>query len=319
MSGPDVLCLGELLIDFTPAPGGLFRANPGGAPANVAVQLSRLGLSSAFMGKVGQDAFGQMLKECLDREGVSTAGLVLDPQHPTTLAFVHLDERGERSFSFYRNGGADTQLRPEELRTDLIDGCTALHFGSLSMTDEPSRAATLSAVIAAGERGKLISCDPNWRPLLWPSREEGIRQMRACVSLSDAVKVSEEELMLLTGSEDVPEGIRRLRELGPELVAVTLGAGGCEVSNGKAAIRRPAFPVSAMDTTGCGDSFWGALLSRLLAMGCRHRADLVSLTDSDLMELARFASASGAICATRSGAIPALPDAGEVRAFLSER
>jgi len=318
VSGPAVLCLGELLIDFTPVPGGLFRPNPGGAPANVAVQLSRLGIPAAFMGKVGRDAFGQMLKECLEGEGVSTAGLILDPRHPTTLAFVHLDGRGERSFSFYRSGCADTQLCPEELREELIEECAVLHFGSLTLAEEPGRGSTLLAVNSARGKGKLIACDPNWRPLLWPSQEEGVRQMRACVSLSDAVKVSEEELALISGSGDVTEGIRRLHGLGPALVAVTMGGQGCRLSGGGTSVHVPARSVSVKDTTGCGDSFWGALLSRLLALGCTGREELSRLTVSDLTELARFGNAAGALCATRSGAIPALPRREDVLLFLSE-
>ena len=177
-----VLTTGELLIDFSPVNiegyPSMFCPNPGGAPANAAVQLARLGVSAGFIGKVGQDDFGLSLKKCLEENNVSTKGLVMDKRHHTTLAFVQLDEHGDRSFTFYRDPGADTQLLPEEVNMEEVEECSILHFGSLSLTNDPSRSTTLSLVEKARKMGKLISYDPNWRPVLWPSEDEGVAGMK---------------------------------------------------------------------------------------------------------------------------------------------
>src|SRR5690554_5897593 len=200
----DVVALGELLIDFTPAGKSengnpLFECNPGGAPANVLACLAQLGKKTAFVGKVGDDEFGRFLREVLVARGIATQGLILDAEESTTLAFVHLHANGDRSFSFYRKPGADTRLRPEEVDRSQLDAAI-FHFGSLSLTHEPARSATLTALRWAKEKGMLISYDPNLRPPLWPSLEEAKRQILAVMDQADIVKISHEELEFLMGS-----------------------------------------------------------------------------------------------------------------------
>ncbi len=313
---PDILTTGELLIDFSPVqiegyPNALCP-NPGGAPANVAVQVSRLGISAGFIGKVGQDDFGVTLRECLKENHVSTCGLVTDPNFRTTLAFVQLDKHGDRSFTFYRNPGADTQLRPEEIAQNEVESCTFLHFGSLSLTTEPSRSTTLDLIEKARKMGKLISYDPNWRPPLWPSEEVGIAGMKLGLSLCDILKLSSEELVLLTGVNSLCQGIEALHQMGAALVVVTLGPDGCAFSNGNGVIHQPTYDIPVVDTTGSGDSFWGAFLSRLYLGGYTTREKLRSLDNETLTEYCRFANGAGSICAANPGGIPALKDEAEI-------
>ena len=204
----DVVALGECLIDFTPNGENtqgiaLFARNPGGAPANVLAMNACLGGKTAFIGKVGKDGFGDFLRQTLIDSGIDVSGLAVDEKVPTTLAFVQLDANGDRSFTFYRSPGADVMLTEAEVNTALIDDCTVFHFGSVSMTAEPCRTATLAAARYARQRGKLVSFDPNYRPLLWESTAEAVRQMQAGVELADLLKVSEEEMQLITGETDL--------------------------------------------------------------------------------------------------------------------
>ena len=218
----DVTALGELLIDFTDAgmsPSGqkLFERNPGGAPANVLVALQRLGHSTAFVGKVGCDMHGVFLRQTLEENDVDCSGLVSDPDHFTTLAFVALDPTGERTFSFARKPGADTQLRPEELNRDVLQNTRVLHVGSLSLTDEPARSATLEALHIARDAGATLSYDPNYRASLWPAAEVAAQQMRSVVGMMDLVKISAEETGLLTDESDPPAAHHDVRALRREL------------------------------------------------------------------------------------------------------
>ena len=313
---PDITALGELLIDFTQAgesPGGqrLFEQNPGGAPANVLAAARRLGLSAAFIGKVGQDMHGEFLRDTLAREGIDTSGLVMDEAAFTTLAFVALGEDGERSFSFARKPGADTLLRPDELPRELIRSSRVFHIGSLSLCSEPARSATLAALDEAESAACMISYDPNYRPALWESVEAARAQMRSILGRARLVKISDEEAELLTGFAEPERAAAALTEQGAYLAAVTLGADGAYIAVRDGVRHVPGCRVGAVDTTGAGDAFWGALLFALLRSG----KSLPELSADDAVGLARFANAAAALCVTKRGAIPAMPSLAEVEKF----
>ncbi len=310
----DIVTVGEVLIDLTQcgvSNQGIpeFRANPGGAPANLAVAASRLGADTAFVGKVGNDGFGQYLKDVLSQNGVDVSGVVTDPHERTTLAVVSLDSSGERSFSFYRNPSADVNLRTEELPKELLQNTRVLHFGSVSLTAEPARSATLTAAKIAREAGALVSYDPNYRANLWESEEAAVREMRAALPYCDILKLSEEELPLLTGSSDPVQGAKTLHELGIRLVFVTLGAEGAfySFSGGNGVV--PGVRVQVGDTNGAGDTFFGAALSRL----CRR--PLEDLSQDTLRETVAFANLAASITTSRHGAIPAMPSKEEMQSL----
>ena len=313
----DVTALGELLIDFTdsgtsPAGQKVFERNPGGAPANVLVALQRLGHSTAFVGKVGCDMHGAFLRQTLEENDVDCSGLASDPDYFTTLAFVALDPTGERTFSFARKPGADTQLRPKELNRDVLQNTRVLHVGSLSLTDEPARSATLEALRIARGAGAILSYDPNYRASLWPSAEAAAQQMRSVVDMMDLAKISAEETTLLTDESDPNEAARKILEQGPKVVVVTLDADGAMVVTSKGARMVPSFRVDATDTTGAGDGFWGGFLHRMLTLDKRPAA----LTVADAADCARWGNATAALCITRRGGIPAMPALGDVQALL---
>ncbi len=315
----DVAALGEILIDFTSAGMSeagqvLYERNAGGAPANVAASVARLGGKSAFLGKTGSDIFGDFLKSALLAHEVNTDGMRRSDTHPTTLAFVTLSPGGERSFSFYRNPGADTRLSPEELDKGILDNSRFLHIGSLSLTHEPARAATLAAIKTVKEAGGYISYDPNWREPLWENREKGIRMMKSLFPYADMVKVSDEELVLLYNSSDYSSGAVKIMEEGAQLVLVTLGAKGVfyKTKNGEGIV--PAQAVKVVDTTGAGDSFVGGLLYRLTrpAEGLNPFTKDGAALESDLA----FANGVASLCVTKRGAIPAMPSLSDVERFL---
>ena len=317
----DIICLGELLIDLFPAEVGrhltevsAFYPKPGGAPGNVAVAARRLGLTSAFIGKVGDDAFGRFLIDTLAAEGVETRGIRLDAEARTTLAFIALPDPHHAEFVFYRNPGADTRLRPDELDEELLRHARALHVGSLSLVAEPSRSATLRAVEIARAAGALVSFDVNYRPSLWPSPAAAVGAIRELLPLAHVVKVNEDELRLLTGSDDPKAGGATLLAAGPSLVVVTLGAQGSFYRSASAAGFVPAFAVPTVDAIGCGDAFMAGVLVGLL--GGAGGAWSQRLDDATLRPILRYANAVGALTATRAGALPALPTADEVAAFL---
>ena len=318
----DVTALGEALIDFTdcgisPETGmALFERNPGGAPANVAAAVSRLGGKAAFIGKVGCDMHGRFLIDTLRDAGVDTQGMVQDPAAFTTLAFVSLDDGGERTFSFARKPGADTCLRPEEVPADLLQSSRILHFGSLSMTDEPACSATLHAVSAARAAGAVLAYDPNDRPLLWDSRARAREMMRAVLPQVDVIKISDEETELMTDAADPAEAAARLIAQGISCAVVTLGADGALVRTASEAeaIRVPGFAAHTVDTTGAGDAFWGGFLYQLARSGKRPAA----LTGSEAAAFARFGNAVAACNVTRRGAIPAMPTMEEAARLLAQ-
>lgn len=307
----DILAVGELLIDLTQtAPECAipqYVANPGGAPANVAVAAARLGAKTAFAGKVGKDAFGNFLRRTIKENRVEDAYLFASDA-PTTLAVVSVDEQGERSFSFYRENSADTRLTAEESCSALSCHPKFLHFGSVSLTHEPSRTATLTAVQAAKECGCFISYDPNYRPSLWHDKQTAIQQMASPLPLVDILKVSDEELPLLSGTDDLTEGTRRLLEHNIPLILVTLGENGVFYRMNDHVGHVPGVSVQVADTNGAGDTFLGAVLSHL----CRRDALLNGLSICELEEILRFANRAAAITCSRSGAIPAMPASHEL-------
>jgi fructokinase len=312
----DIVSLGELLIDMFPAETGkrltevsAFIPKPGGAPANVAVAAARLGAASAFIGKVGQDFFGEMLRDVLKREGVETRGMRFDPDARTTLALIAQPTTDNNEYIFYRNPGADQCLRPEELDVELLSRTRALHIGSISLTDEPSRSATFEAVRLAKQNHAYISFDVNYRPALWSSRDDALTQIDAMLPNADLIKVNEGELELLTQTGDLEKGSALLLERGPELVITTLGERGSYYCSKRATGYANAYRVEAIDATGCGDAFMGALLTQLVS----HDTQSI---DAHLEEAMQFANAAGAITSTRRGAIPAMPTAAEIREFL---
>ena len=307
----DITAIGEILIDLTQtgvsgAGVPLFAANPGGAPANVAVAASRLGASAAFIGKTGRDQFGAYLRRVLEENHVDCAGLHTASQ-PTTMAVVSVDGTGERSFSFVR--GADRELSPDEINETAIAQSKFLHFGSVSLTQGIARSGTISAARSAHQSGTLVSYDPNYRPALWRSEAEAVEWMRIPLPLVDVIKLSEEELPLLTGSDELEEGSRLLAEQGIALVLVTLGGAGSFCRWQGECLTVPGVSVKVADTNGAGDTFLGAVLSRLSLRGDRP---LEGLTAAELKDILEFANRAAALTCSRSGAIPAMPALSEL-------
>lgn len=317
----DAITVGEVLIDFTPAGSNeygfqSFSANPGGAPANVMAALAKWGRKSGFIGKVGKDTFGEFLQQVLEQAGVDTRGLVLSEPYRTTLAFVHLQPDGDRSFSFYRSPGADMMLSPEEVREELVAETGLLHFGSVSLTDEPSASATLHAARLARSLGKLVSYDPNLRPALWKSLDEAKLRIREGLELAHIVKLSEEELEFLTGEQNLEAGTEQLyREFKTPVILVTLGAEGSFLRLGGECRRIPGRAVQAVDTTGAGDCYLAGFLLKLMEWG----GPVEQLDAATAESMAAFANAAGALITLRKGAIPAIPQLAEIEVFLAEQ
>ena len=306
----DIIAVGELLIDFTPIKneyGIFFKENPGGAPCNMLTMAQKLGSKTAFIGKVGKDQFGIQLGKVLKAQDIDISGLVYSEEYNTTLAFVHLDEGGDRSFSFYRNGCADVMLEKSEVDYTLLDKTRALHFGSLSFTNEPSRSTVLDIVEYARKKGKLISYDPNYRPALWASEAAAIKGMRTGLEYADIIKVSEEEAVLLTGEDDFYKAAERLYKDGIKLVCVTLGEKGSFYyhKNGHGIVN--GYKSKVVDTTGAGDSFFGATMHQIL-----QRNGLNELTAQDLNEIFSFSNAAASICIENFGGIPSIPSKEDV-------
>ena len=310
----DVCALGELLIDFTPSGVNeqgiaLFGRNPGGAPANVLAMNAKLGGKTAFIGKVGADEFGRYLEKTLAAAGIDTAGLIKDPAYLTTLAIVQLSETGDRSFSFYRREGADLMLSWNEVNRNLIDAAKIFHFGSVSLSGRPCRDTVHEAVHYARLREKIISYDPNYRSFLWSDLDVAKNEIGGQVASADILKVSGEEMNLLTGETDVKKGAALLAEKGPAIVLVSLGPeGACfHCAGGSGAL--PAYDVHTIDTTGAGDAFLGAVHYRLRD---KSRAALRVISRDELWDIVDFANAAGSLTTAQKGAIPALPSLAEI-------
>ena len=310
-----ITTIGEILIDMTQThidQNGIphFAANPGGAPANVAVAAAKLGIESGFIGCVGDDSYGRFLRDTLVRYGVSTEGLQVSHSASTTLAIVTVDEKGERSFSFYRKPGADTRIKADKA-VEAIKGSGILHFGSVSLTDPVCRDAVVTTVQAAKKAGMLITYDPNYRAALWENEDAAVLQMRAVLPLCDIVKISDEETMLLCGIKEPEAALQKLMDLGVRLAVVTLGAKGALWRCGSMSGMVPGFSVKVADTNGAGDTFFGAFLSRIAARG-----GLDGLTEEEINGYVRFANKAASLTTSRPGAIPAMPTLQEVQEGL---
>jgi fructokinase len=315
----DIISLGEILIDMFPVEIGrkiadvsAFYPKPGGACANVAVAVARLGKKSAFIGKVGEDAFGYSLINTLKQNGVETRGMRVDEKNRTSLVFIAMPDENSAEFIFYRNPGADLCLKTEELDLSLFDGAKAFHCGSLSLVDEPARSAQFSAVEVAQKNGAIISFDVNHRPILWNDKKNALKQISKMISLTDILKVNENELVLLTGLSDPLEGGAQLIHRGVKLVAITLGVKGSYYYSPKYKGYVPPFPIKTVDAIGCGDAFIAGLLSFLVNVSDKN----ININEKVLLESFTYANAVGAITALTRGVIPALPTSDQVREFL---
>ena len=305
----DVVALGELLIDFAPHSVSetgypVLAANPGGAPGNFLAALNRYGCRTAMIGKVGDDMFGRLLIGTLKEAGIETRGVIADPDQFTTLAFVSLDETGNRDFSFARKPGADTCLRPEEVDEELILGAKVFHFGTLSLTDEPAASATRRAVSLAKENGLLISLDPNLRKPLWRSEAEAKTAMEWSLHQADIVKISDEEIDFLWGLSPEAGAEKLLKEFGVSLVYVTLGPKGCYARNASACVMvESPSGIHVADTTGAGDIFGGSAMSQFLKCGKAPSA----LTQKELESIVTFACTAASLSTQTRGGITSVP------------
>ena len=310
----DVVALGELLIDFTCVSTDsdgypTMAAHPGGAPANFLAALAKFGAKAGLIGKVGNDAFGKVLLSTLQNAGISTDGMIVDDNFFTTLAFVTLDETGNREFSFARKPGADTQITEEDIPCKLIDEAKVFHFGTLSLTDEPARSATRKAVAYAKSKGKLITYDPNLRKPLWKDLETAKEQIIWGLAQADVVKISDEEVDFLWGL-GVQEGARYILDnFGVKLVFVTCGADGCYFANALASGKEPSLTdIQVKDTTGAGDIFGGSAVWKLLQLDKAPQ----SLNEAEMRDVVRFACTAAGLSTTRSGGISSVPEYAEV-------
>ncbi len=314
----DLITVGEILIDLTSCGqnNGIpeYIAYPGGAPANVAVAAAKLGAETAFIGKVGRDNFGDQLKRTLKENRVDVSGMLTDDTAPTTLAVVSVAESGERSFAFYRRNSADTRLNCDDINTAMPGDTHFFHFGSVSLTDEPSRSATLYAVRKAKELGATVTYDPNYRANLWECEKTAIEQMKAALELVEILKISDEELPLLTGTSDFDAGTRLLYEkYGIKLILLTLGPDGAFYRRGEETGKIGGFQVQVADTNGAGDTFFGAFLSRMAALAIYRPEDL---STEQLIDSIRTANLAASLTTSRHGAIPAMPDLRELKEKL---
>ena len=314
----DVIALGELLIDFTmngqsEQGNNMFEACPGGAPCNVLALLNKMGKKTAFLGKVGKDQFGTLLRDTITDAGIDASHLMMDGTVNTTLAFVHTFPDGDREFSFYRNPGADMMLTEDEVDPEFIAQTKILHFGTLSMTHDGVRAATKKAVQAAKDAGCLVSFDPNLRPPLWSSLDLAKEQMEYGFGVCDILKISDNEIQFVSGKEDYDEGIAYLQEkYNIPLILLTMGKEGSRAYYKGKCVERPGFAVKAIETTGAGDTFCGSSLNYIV----EHGFD--DLTENQLGELLTFANAAAAIVTTKKGAIRSMPEREEVEVLLGK-
>ena len=303
----DITALGEILIDFTPYENitdntKLFGRNPGGAPANLLATVAKYGGSTAFIGKIGNDIFGEFLKDTLNKHCIDTKGLVTDNMHNTTLAFVSLNDNGDRSFSFYRRFGADVFLSKKEIDTEIIKKSKIFHFGSLSLTNEPSRSATKYALKFAKKNGCVITYDPNYRELLWENKETAVKMMGKYLKYADIVKLSKEEAQMITGRTEVYECAESVMKLGPKIVLITDGPNGAFYVNSFSKNHIPALDVNPMDTTGAGDIFFGSFLYGLI------KDNVSDFENCDLFKYVKTAVHLAGKSTEIKGAIPSIPD-----------
>ena len=314
----EIVCFGEMLIDFVSTESGVtlaqapaFEKAPGGAPANVAVGLARLGADVAFMGKVGDDDFGHFLADTLAENDVDISPVRYDKDTRTALAFVSLTAEGERDFMFYRHPSADMLLTPDEVDEDVLKATALLSFGSISLIDDPVRSATLHAVATARENGAAIAYDPNLRLNLWPSAEAAHEGMLLGWPLAHVIKVSREELKFLSGRDDLWEGAEAMWHEDQRLLLITDGPNGSYYYTPHYQGHAAGFEVTVVDTTGAGDAFLAGFLYRL------HEAPKLIEDEDALIVAIRYANAAGAIATTKRGAIPALPTPSQIENFIA--
>lgn len=314
----DVIAIGELLIDFTmngqsEQGNNMFEACPGGAPCNVLALLNKMGKKTAFIGKVGKDQFGALLRDTITEAGIDASNLMVDENVNTTLAFVHTFPDGDREFSFYRNPGADMMLTADEVNPEVVKDTKVFHFGTLSMTHEGVREATKKAVETAKANGCLVSFDPNLRPPLWSSLDLAKEQMEYGFGKCDILKISDNEIQFVSGKEDYDEGIAYLQETyNIPLILLTMGKDGSRAYYKDMRVERPGFSVKAIETTGAGDTFCGSSLNYLVD----H--DFENLTEEQLGEMLTFANAAAALVTTKKGAIKAMPVKEEVLELIQK-
>ena len=313
----DVIALGELLIDMTDngvsgQGNTLFEANPGGAPCNVLAMLTKLGYKTGFIGKVGEDLFGRKLKSVLEEVGIDTSNLCVDAECRTTLAFVETKEDGDRDFSFYRNPGADMQLKKEDIHLDLLEQTKLFHFGTLSMTHDEVREATKFAVEYAKEQGALISFDPNIREPLWSSMDLARKQVEYGLGMCDILKISDNEIVWLTGEEDYSKGVAELKEkYDIPLILVSMGKEGSRAYYKDSMVEKSAFvQPNTIETTGAGDTFMACVLHKVLQDG------LENLKEEQLDEMLTFANAAASLITTRKGALRVMPEELDIREMI---
>ena len=313
----DVIALGELLIDMTDngvsgQGNTLFEANPGGAPCNVLAMLTKLGYKTGFIGKVGEDLFGRKLKSVLEEVGIDTSNLCVDAECRTTLAFVETKEDGDRDFSFYRNPGADMQLKKEDIHLDLLEQTKLFHFGTLSMTHDEVREATKFAVEYAKEQGALISFDPNIREPLWSSMDLARKQVEYGLGMCDILKISDNEIVWLTGEEDYSKGVAELKEkYDIPLILVSMGKEGSRAYYKDSMVEKSAFvQQNTIETTGAGDTFMACVLHKVLQDG------LENLKEEQLDEMLTFANAAASLITTRKGALRVMPEEHDIREMI---
>ena len=319
---PKALCIGELLIDFvsttvdiTLAEAPEFAKAAGGATANVAVGLAKLGVDSGFIGKIGAEPFGDFLRETLEQSSVDTTHLISEMGRRTTLAFVATRSDGAKDILFYRNPGADILLRPDEIDVAYVQSAEVFHYGSCSLSHQPVRDATVRAIQYAKDAGAFISYDPNLRLMMWKTPEDAKHWIWKVMPYANVVKAADEEWEFITDTHELESGSERILETGVELVIVTLGEHGCYYNNGSYQGYVDGFKVEVVDPLGAGDGFVAAMLTQMMdSSGCVGK--LRELDDNQLQALMRYANAAGALTTQKIGVIPALPTASEIEAFL---
>lgn len=316
----DVVALGELLIDFTDSGvseqnNSVFEANPGGAPCNVLAMLKKLGKECAFIGKIGNDIFGRILTDVVKEAGISTEGLVVDSYYNTTLAIVKTYENGERDFSFYRHPGADMMLKADEVNLELIRSAKIFHFGTLSMTDPEVREATKKAIACAKEEGLIVSFDPNYRAPLWNSEEDAKEQIAYGLSVCDVVKISDNEIEMMTGIADFDQSAAQLLQQYPNITLLNLTAGrdgSYAFYKDKKVYRGITHNDGVIEKTGAGDTFCGSMLNFVLEHG------LADMTEKDLGDMLTFANTAAYLVTTKKGAIRSMPEKNKIEELIRE-
>ncbi len=318
MNVADILSIGELLIDFielTDENGDVYyKRNAGGAPANVVCMAAKLGASAGLISKIGGDMFGDYLKKVIEDIGVDTSGLIVDKDFRTSLAFIRKNDDGARDYVFYRKNTADLNLNFNEVRLKLIDECKIFHFGGLSLIREPSKSAVLNSVEYAKSKGKIISFDPNYKPKLWSNTDAAAKSMQNAVRYADIIKVSENELQLISDCGNLLPAVAKLLNEGVKIICVTQGAKGCIIATNSSVELYSSYKAESVDTIGSGDSFLGGFLFKLL----EKAKDISELSMNEIYDMAMYANACGALSSMKTGAIPSMPSQSEVDSFMEK-